>query len=95
MSLKELKELFAGLGGQASFYYPLPDHKLPTAIYSDGYLPVKGELPSLSAEYERSRYQLFSEEAVIDALGAVGVFHPFANSYLVILRKGHGANTFR
>ena len=95
MSLKELKELFAGLGGQASFYYPLPDHKLPTAIYSDGYLPVKGELPSLSAEYERSRYQLFSEEAVIDALGAVGSFPPFANSYLVIWRKGHGANTFR
>lgn len=93
MSLQELQELFAGLGGQASFYYPLPDHKLPTAVYSDRYLPAKGEVPSLFAEYERPRYRLFSEEAVIDRLSAAGSFPAFANSYLVIWRKGHGANT--
>lgn len=95
MSLTELKELFAGLGGQTSFYYPLPDHKLPTAIYSDGYLPPKGEVPSLFAEYERPRYRLFSEEAVIDMLNEAGSFPAFANSYLVIWRKGNGADSIR
>lgn len=89
MSLTDLKDVF-GIqipGGEASFYYPLPDYKLPTAIYSDQYLPAKGELPNLFAEYEKPRYRLFSEEAAYDAICEAGGFPQFANSYLVIWKK--------
>lgn len=83
-SLEELRELLASLGGRAEFYYPLPDYKLPTAIYSDRYLPVQGELPSLYAEYEKPRYRLFSEEGAYDAVCQAGGFPQFANSFFVI-----------
>ena len=87
MSLMALRELFGAMGGKAEVYYPLPDYKLPTAIYSDRYLPVQGELPSLYAEYEKPRYRLFSEEAAYDAVCQTGGFPQFANSFFVIWEK--------
>lgn len=87
MNLSELREVFGSMGGRTEFYYPLPDYKLPTAIYSDRYLPVQGELPSLYAEYEKPRYRLFSEEAAYDAVCQAGGFPQFANSFFVIWEK--------
>ena len=83
----ELKELFASMGGKTAYYYPLPDYKMPTAIYSDQYLPAEGEIPSLYAEYEKPRYRLFSEEAAYGAICQAGGFPQFANSFLVIWEK--------
>ncbi len=87
ITLQDLKNILEQLGGQGSFYYPLPDYKLPTAIYSDAYLPAKGELPNLFAEYEKPRYRLFSEEAVYDMICEAGGFPQFANSFFVIWEK--------
>lgn len=89
MGLSDLKDVFETQipGGQVSFYYPLPDYKLPAAIYSDSYLPAKGEIPNLFAEYEMPRYRLFSEEAAYDAICEAGGFPQFAASYLVIWKK--------
>lgn len=87
MNLSELREVFSSMGGRTEFYYPLPDYKLPTAIYSDRYLPVQGELPSLYAEYEKPRYRLFPEEAAYDAVCQAGGFPQFANSFFVIWEK--------
>lgn len=88
LSYADLKEILTLLRGKKSrFYYPLPDYRLPSAIYSDDYLPAKGELPSLFAEYEKPRYRLFSEEAAYDALCEAGGFVQFANSFLVIWEK--------
>lgn len=89
LNLTKLRDVFEVQipGGQAAFYYPLPDYKLPSAIYSDQYLPAKGEIPNLFAEYEKPRYRLFSEEAAYDAICETGGFQQFANSYLVIWKK--------
>ena len=87
LSWGELKELFASMGGKAAYYYPLPDYKMPTAIYSDQYLPAEGEIPNLYAEYEKPRYRLFSEEAAYSAICQAGGFPQFANSFLVIWEK--------
>lgn len=41
-SKKELIDLFMATGlSKYKFYYPYPDYKLPTAIYSDKYLPAE------------------------------------------------------
>lgn len=87
MTYSDLKQIMESLGGKSTFYYPLPDYRLPSAVYSDGYLPVKGELPNLYAEYEKPRYRLFSEEAAYDALCEGGGFPQFANSFFVIWEK--------
>ncbi|MDE6963716.1 MAG: class I SAM-dependent methyltransferase, partial [Lachnospiraceae bacterium] len=45
-----------------SFYYPYPDYKFPTAIYSDRRLPGTGELTDNLRNFDRDRMLLFNEK---------------------------------
>lgn len=65
------------------FYYPMPDYKMPTVVYSDSYLPQRGDLRNISYVYDRKRYELFREEAVYDRLCDDGMFGYFSNSFLI------------
>ena len=49
----------AGFGG-LTFYYPYPDHKFPSVIYSDEWLPQKGELAEGRSNYDRDRVACFN-----------------------------------
>lgn len=75
----------AGLSSM-EFYYPYPDYKFPERIYSDAYLPKKGELNRNRQNFDRERIQLFSEERVYDTLIESGLFPQFSNSFLVVVR---------
>ncbi len=66
------------------FYYPMPDYKLPTAVYSDTFLPKKGMLNDITVSYDRDRYVMFDEAAAYEALAEDGQFPYFANSFLII-----------
>lgn len=72
---------------KTSFYYPYPDYKFPMTIYSDSYLPKKGELHDLFANYDRERMVLFDEPKVYDSLIESGLFPEFSNSFLVVAEK--------
>ncbi len=91
-SKKELIRLFneAGLLSY-KFYYPYPDYKLPTVIYSDKYLPSKGELIGNVNNFDKNRINLFNEEKVFNTIIDNGLFDIYANSYLVVLKK-EGSN---
>ncbi len=67
------------------FYYPYPDYKLPTTVYSDKRLPQKGELTDNVRNLDRDRLQLFNEGYVFDSVIEDNEFPLFSNSYLVIL----------
>ncbi|MDP4096509.1 class I SAM-dependent methyltransferase [Paenibacillus sp. P96] len=67
----------------AQFYYPYPDYKMPTQIYSDNRLPVVGELKGNSPNYDQNRVLLFDEESVMDNLIRNQLFPTFSNSFLV------------
>lgn len=66
------------------FFYPYPDYKLPERIYSDHYLPKKGELNRNRQNLDRERIQVFHEERVYDSLLESGLFPQFSNSFLVV-----------
>lgn len=66
------------------FYYPLPDYKMASEIYSDDYLPGPGAIRDITVSYDRERYQFFDEEKAIDALCEEGLFTEFANSFLIV-----------
>ena len=84
-----LEALFARAGFAGwQFYYPFPDYKLPTRIFSDGRLPLEGELPDNIWNFDRERLVLFDEGRVWDSLIRDGLFPLFANSFLVTLTKG-------
>lgn len=68
-----------------NIYYPFPDHRLPQAIYTDSYLPkasVKDRVIFYYTE-DQANDLICLENEVCDSFIADGVFHIFANSFLV------------
>lgn len=87
-SKEELRKVFQKAGAyDLEFYYPYPDYKFPMAIYSDRYLPKKGELNGNFCNYDRPRVQLFDEAKAYDSLIESGLFGEFSNSFLVLAEK--------
>jgi len=69
------------------FYYPYPDYKFMTTLYSDAYLPRKGELSNNLRNFDRDRMLLFDEKHAFDGLTEDGLFPMFSNSYLVVIGR--------
>jgi 2-polyprenyl-3-methyl-5-hydroxy-6-metoxy-1,4-benzoquinol methylase len=93
-SKKELTDLFHTAGYQSlSWYYPLPDHKLPIEVLSDEI--IHGELDfiwslfptRIIAHYRR---EILSERRFGKTLAKAGLLDEFANSFLVIAKEQDG-----
>lgn len=83
-----LKKIFKECGfTESHFYYPYPDYKFMTTIFSDKRLPVKGELSNNLRNFDRDRMQLFDEKAAYEGVLEEGLFPVFSNSYVVVLGK--------
>lgn len=70
---------------QTQMYYPFPDYKFMTTLYSDVRLPKKGELSSNVRNFNRERLQLFDEKKVFDTIIKEQQFPLFSNSYMLLL----------
>ncbi len=68
-----------------SFYYPYPDYKFMTCLYSDMRLPKVGELSDNMRNFDRDRLLLFDEKLVFDSLIREGLFPWFSNSYVLVI----------
>ena len=85
-SRRGLERIFRKCGvQQAAFYYPYPDYKFMTTLYSDAYLPGKGELSNNYRNFDRDRMLLFDEKSAYDGLVEDGLFSIFANSYIAVI----------
>lgn len=81
-----LRQIAAGCGyRQAQMYYPYPDYKFMTCLYSDERLPKIGELSSNLRNFDRERLQLFDEKKVFDTIIQENQFPLFSNSYMMLL----------
>lgn len=88
-SKTELEKIIITSGfDKYEFYYPYPDYKLPTNIYSDRYLPKEGELTNNYYNFDTERIILFDENKVYDTIIKEGLFPIYSNSFLVVLEKG-------
>lgn len=83
LSRVETAELF-GHGGTLEFYYPMPDYRLPITIYSDSYLPAKGDLTHAILAYDYPKYLRFDLGRMYDEVCEGKQFETFANSFLTI-----------
>lgn len=85
-SRRGLERIFKECGVEDyHFYYPYPDYKFMTTIYSDAYQPGRGELTNNLRNFDRDRMLLFSEKAAFDGVVEDGLFSVFANSYVAVL----------
>ncbi len=88
-----LERIFKACGVKDySFYYPYPDYKFPTAIFSDKRLPNQGELIDNMRNFDRDRMVLFNEKYVFDGIIRDQLFDLFSNSYLVVLGNAPGTS---
>ena len=81
LSKKKLLELLSEENSR--FYYPMPDYRTPVSIYSDDYLPKKGDLTRTVPAYDYPKYHLMDMGEGFDEACEAGVFDLYANSYLV------------
>lgn len=70
-----------------TIYYPYPDYRYPLTIYSDAWLPHKGELENFEFNFEYFKYRLFDESKVWNNIIAEGLFREFANSFIVLIER--------
>ncbi len=68
-----------------SEYYPYPDYKFTSMIFSPERLPEKGELKTNICNYDRERMLIFDEAKAYDGICEDGSFRTFSNSYLLLL----------
>jgi hypothetical protein len=72
-----------------TWYYPFPDYKLPTAIYSDAMTPGSIEHPATmypTTDYSHPNYQFIAEARLARTLSRNDLSGTFANSFLVVCR---------
>lgn len=81
-----LERIFKNCGvEQYHFYYPYPDYKFMSAVYSDEYLPKKGELTTNHRNFDKDRMLLFDENLAFNGIVEDELFSVFSNSYMVVL----------
>ena len=74
-----------GLFKRADIYYPLPDKDLPKSIYSDEYMPGKGDFKTVSDAFFRDRYLFGDEEGLYNIISESGdAVKRLVPSYLVL-----------
>lgn len=89
LSKKEYEALLQEAGfSQIESYYPYPDYRFPSVIYSDERLPEPGELTDNIYNFDKDRYVLFDEAKVFSGLVKEGIFPVFANSFLFACCRG-------
>lgn len=75
------------------FYYPMPDYKLPSEIYSDKHMPSFGSIRNACVSYDRDRYELIDERLLADAACEDEMFADLANSFLIISKNPGNAES--
>lgn len=76
----------AGLS-RREFYYPTPDYRFVSSMYSDEYLPQAGELRPGNMVYKEGGYQFFEEDLAYDTVCRDGKYPYFAESFLIFAEK--------
>ena len=85
----ELEEALKEAGlSKVEFYYPMPEYKRAVSVYSDRYLPGKGDIPHVTAVYDRQRWACIHEDEISDKLVKEKAFGLFSNAYLAVASKG-------
>lgn len=81
-----LEKIFQSAGVKEShFYYPYPDYKFMTTLYSEAYQPSKGDLVNNLRNFDSDRMLLFDEKNAFDGICEEELFPVFSNSYLAVL----------
>lgn len=87
-SRQEMAEMLQNCGIEDfCFYYPMPDYKLPDTVYSDSYMPRKGDVRIWNTNYDTTRIALYNDGIMADQVCGDKMFGYFANSFFVVANE--------
>lgn len=87
-SRRELIDMFDETGfSNERFYYPMPDYKFPSAIFTDAYVPNEDHIRSIKYYYPQESELVANERKLYNDIVKNGVFSFFANSFFVEVSK--------
>ena len=87
-SKQELLQIISAAGYEkVRIRYPYPDYQFTMDIFSDEYLPEKGQLKMSWFEMKQSRQFLFDEAKAFDSMLDAGLFPEVSNSFLIEIEK--------
>ncbi len=66
-------------------YYPYPDYKFMTDLFSEKRLPRRGQLIDNIRNFDNDRLEFFDESSVFDAVIDENRFPEYSNSYFMLL----------
>ena len=90
-SRQGLERIFRTCGVEKyHFYYPYPDYKFMSSVYSDEYLPKKGELTLNYRNFDKDRMLLFDESDAFNGIVEDKLFDVFSNSYMAVIGEEFG-----
>lgn len=69
--------------GNLHYYYPVPDYRFPTQLFSDENQPKNSDIVFESITYDKPALNLFDENAAMKEIIEDGLFPIFANSFFV------------
>lgn len=79
-----LSDLICSSGfSELRYYYPMPDYKFPTALFSDERLPSDNDIKRIKFSYSKDTLLVADERKLYKSIINNGVFPFFANSYLI------------
>lgn len=84
---KSIKDILSKAGLiNYKFFYPLPDYKLPSSIFTDEYLPSSSKINGYFPYYKENSSVFYSEVDAYDAIIKEDkkMFPFFANSYFIV-----------
>ncbi|MCM1174348.1 MAG: class I SAM-dependent methyltransferase [Blautia sp.] len=85
----ELEEIFKRCSINVwKFYYPYPDYKFPTEIFSDSNIN-SGNYGKVYRNYQKERVELINEIEMIQTFKKEEIMDVFSNSFLVELATGN------
>lgn len=81
---KEIKDILKKSGfSNTKFYYPLPDYKLPSLIFSEDYLPTEKTIEEYIPYYYENTQVEFDEIKAYKEIIKNDMFDFFANSFFI------------
>lgn len=87
-SKKEIISILNDMEVKYKFYYPFPDYKLPSVIYTDEYMPNKNSNKLKYLVYYNPKDTIiFNEIDVVKEIVKDGMLDYFSNSYLIEMSK--------
>lgn len=80
--------------GNYRFYYPYPDYKYTTAVYSDRRLPQQGDLNNDIYNWEEYCLNLYKDSDVYNVILNEELFDRMSNSFVILMSEDNDFDEF-